>query len=61
MATYYYVGTEGMVFLRVRNGRLCFPESGDELDFELEEGKKEMKADTKKETRLRIGRKSCSG
>ena len=45
MATYHYVETEGMVFLRVRNGRLCFPESEDELDFELEEGKKEMKVE----------------
>jgi hypothetical protein len=27
MATYYYVETEGMVFLRVRNGQLCFPEN----------------------------------
>ena len=45
MATYYYVEMEGMVFLRVRNGRLCFPESEDELDFELEEAKKEMKVE----------------
>ena len=45
MATYYYVEMEGMVFLKVRNGRLCFPESEDELDFELEEGRKEMKVE----------------
>ena len=43
MATYYYVETEGMVFLRMKNGRLCFPKSVDEMDFELEEEKREMK------------------
>jgi 8-oxo-dGTP diphosphatase len=45
MAAYYYIEMEGMVFLRVRNGRLCFPESENELDFEIEEGKREMKVE----------------
>lgn len=42
---YYYVEMEGMVFLRMRDGRLCFPKSEDELDFELEKEKKEMKVE----------------
>lgn len=41
----YYVEMEGLVFLRIRNGRLCFPKSEDELGFELEAEKKEMKVE----------------
>jgi hypothetical protein len=45
MAAYYYIEMEGMVFLRMRNGQLCFPESENELEFEIEEGKREMKVE----------------
>jgi 8-oxo-dGTP diphosphatase len=41
---YYYIESDGKIYLLEEDGVLCFPEKGDELPFEVEE-KKVMKFD----------------